>query len=129
MVETLITSALRHTERAVGGTTVLELRGEIDILTAPPIGTRLDDLTAVVLPDLVVDLRAVSFIDCAGLGILCRARNTVMERHGRLRLITHSNQFIRILRGAGLDGVFEMYDHLSEALAAVPGGILTAAAG
>ncbi|MFF4398893.1 STAS domain-containing protein [Streptomyces sp. NPDC001480] len=129
MVETLITSAPRHTDRAVGGTTLLELRGEIDILTAAPLGARLDDLTAVVLADLVVDLRAVSFIDCAGLRVLCRARNRVMERHGRLRLVTDSNQFLRILRGAGLDGVFEMYDHLPEALAAVPGASLTATAG
>ncbi|MGW2098680.1 STAS domain-containing protein [Streptomyces olivaceoviridis] len=129
MVETLITSAPRHTERAIGGMTILELRGEIDILTAPPIGTRLDNLTAVALPDLVVDLRAVSFIDCAGLGMLCRARNRVVKRLGRLRLVTDSNQFLRILRAAGLDGVFDMHDHLPEALTAVPGGVFTAAAG
>ncbi|WP_330340208.1 STAS domain-containing protein [Streptomyces sp. NBC_00557] len=129
MVETLVTSAPRHTERAANGTTVVELRGEIDILTAPSLGARLDGLTAVVLPDLVVDLRAVSFIDCAGLGVLCRARNRVMERHGRLRVVTDSNQFLRILRGAGLDGVFEIYDHLPEAMAAVPCRDLTAAAG
>ncbi|MGW0205436.1 STAS domain-containing protein [Streptomyces sp. NPDC003233] len=103
MAETLITFAPRHTERAVRGTTVLELRGEIDILTAPPLGARLDDLRAVVLPDLVVGLRAV---------------------YGRLRLVT-----LRIHFGAGLDGVFEMYDHLPEVLAAVPGGVLTATAG
>ncbi|MGW7386827.1 STAS domain-containing protein [Streptomyces sp. NPDC054794] len=129
MVETLITSAPRHTKRALGGTTVVELRGEIDILTAPALGARLDELTAAVLPDLVVDLRAVSFIDCAGLGVLCRARNRIRERHGRLRLVTDSSQFLRVLSGAGLDGVFEIDEHLPEALAAVPGGILTAAAG
>ncbi|MFE1293953.1 STAS domain-containing protein [Streptomyces sp. NPDC058731] len=126
MVETLVTSAPRHTERAADGTTVVKLRGEIDILTAPSLGARLDDLTAVVLPDLVVDLRAVSFIDCAGLGVLCRARNRVMERHGRLRLITESSQFLRVLSGAGLDGVFEIYDRLPEALTAAPGGSLIA---
>ncbi|WP_225102483.1 STAS domain-containing protein [Streptomyces sp. CoH27] len=129
MVVPLIMAASRHTERAVGGTTVVELHGEIDILTAPPLGARLDDLTAVVLPDLVVDLRGVFFIDCAGLGMLCRARNRVMERHGRLRLVTTGRQFPRILSAAGLDGLFELYDHLPEAVAAVPGGILTAEAG
>ncbi|MFF5439263.1 STAS domain-containing protein [Streptomyces achromogenes] len=129
MVESLITSASRHTERAVGGTTVVELRGEIDIRTAPPIGTCLDDLTAVILADLVVDLRAVSFIDCAGLGMLCRARNRVVERQGRLRLVAVGPRILRVLSGAGLNGVFEIYDRLPEALAAVPGGDLTAAAG
>lgn len=129
MVETLIPSAPRPTERVLGETTVVELRGEIDILTAPPLRTRLDGLTAAVLPDLVVDLRAVSFIDCAGLGVLCRARSRVMERHGRLRLVTDSNRLLRVLSGAGLQGVFEIYERLPDALAAVPGGILTTAAG
>ncbi|MEU1788152.1 STAS domain-containing protein [Streptomyces sparsogenes] len=129
MVETLITSAPRHTERAVGGTTVVELRGEIDIHTAPLIGTYLDDLRAVALPDLAVDLRAVSFIDCAGLGMLCRARNRVVQRQGRLRLVSDSTHILRVLSGAGLDGVFEIHDRLPEALTAVPGGILAATAG
>ncbi|WP_055555011.1 STAS domain-containing protein [Streptomyces sp. NBRC 110028] len=118
MAETFIQSATRHTERAVGGTTVVELRGEIDILTAPALMERLDVLTAVVHPDLVVDLRTLSFIDCAGLALMCRARNRVMARHGRLRLVTDDGRFLRILRGAGLDGVFEIYDRLPEALAA-----------
>ena len=121
MAENLIRSAPRHTERAVGGTTVVEPHGEIDMLTAPPLMARLDDLTAVVHPDLVVDLRALSFIDCAGLRLLCRARNRVLERHGRLRLVTDSGRFLRLLRGAGLSGVFEIYARLPEALAAAPG--------
>ncbi|MET8944062.1 STAS domain-containing protein [Streptomyces sp. NPDC004542] len=104
--------APQHTERTVGGTTVVELHGEVDILTALPLRARLDDLTAAALPDLVVDLRAVSFIDCSGLGVLCRARNRVAERRGRLRLVTESDQFRRVLRGAGLDGMFEIHDHL-----------------
>lgn len=90
---------------------------------------RLDNLTAAVHPDLVVDLRAVSFIDCAGLRLLCRARNRVLERHGRLRLVTDSGCFLRILSGAGLDGVFEIYDRLPEALAPTPGRSLSCAAG
>ncbi|QKV97101.1 STAS domain-containing protein [Streptomyces sp. NA02950] len=129
MVKTLITSAPRRTDRAVGRTTVVELRGEIDILTAPPLEARLDELTAAVLSDLVVDLRAVSFIDCTGLRVLCRARNRLMERHGRLRLVTDSSQFLRILSGAGLDGVFEICERLPEAVSAVPAGAFTAAAG
>ncbi|MER6129045.1 STAS domain-containing protein [Streptomyces sp. NPDC001795] len=127
MAQTPLRSEPRHTEGAVGGTTVVELRGEIDILTAPALGAHLDDLSAAARPDLVLDLHAVSFIDCAGLRLLCRARNRVMERHGRLRLVTDSDRFLRILSGAGLDGVFELYDRLPEALAAVPGGGLSAA--
>ncbi|WP_373463417.1 STAS domain-containing protein [Streptomyces sp. B4I13] len=67
---------------------VVELRGELDISTAPPLAARLDALTAGPHPDLVLDLHSTAFIDCAGLGVLCRARNRVPARHGRLRLVT-----------------------------------------
>lgn len=69
---------------------VVTLHGDLDLLTAPALRERLDMLTAGPCPDLVLDLRPVSFIDCAGLGVLCRVRNRVRARHGRLRLVTGS---------------------------------------
>ncbi|WP_328437240.1 STAS domain-containing protein [Streptomyces sp. NBC_00444] len=104
-------------ERTVGDTTVMELLGDIDILTAPLVSVRIDALTAGPRPDLVLDLRRVSFIDCSGLRLLCRARNRIRTQHGRLRLVTGSPRFLRILRHAGLAGVFEVHTHLPEALA------------
>ncbi|WP_327087529.1 STAS domain-containing protein [Streptomyces viridochromogenes] len=71
-------------------------------------------------PDLVVDLRPVSFIDCSGLGVLCRTRNRVLARRGRLRLVIGSSRVLRILRAAGLGGVFEVHPDLSRALAPAP---------
>lgn len=109
-------SAPHHTERVVGGTTIVELCGEIDILTAPPVSARLDALTSASGADLVLDLSAVSFIDCTGLGMLCRIRNRVLARQGRLRLVTDSPGFRRILRCAHLAGVFDLHSHLPEPL-------------
>ncbi|MFF3817865.1 STAS domain-containing protein [Streptomyces bluensis] len=109
-----------HSERTVGGTTVVVLRGEIDILTAPAVAARLDALTAGPHPDLVLDLRPVTFIDCTGVGLLCRARNRTIARDGRLRLVTDSAGVRRILHGTFLSGVFEVYGHLSEALGGRP---------
>ncbi|UUU19030.1 STAS domain-containing protein [Streptomyces sp. DSM 40750] len=113
-------SAPHHTERTVGETTVVELRGEIDIFTAPSLAARLDALTADQHPDLVLDLRVTAFIDCTGLGILCRARNRAEARHGRLRLVTDSALFRRILRAVDLAGVFELHPSLGTALAHTP---------
>ncbi|WP_369268755.1 STAS domain-containing protein [Streptomyces sp. R11] len=104
----------------VDRTTVVELRGEIDLVTAIPLAARLDALSSGPHPDLVLDLRPVAFIDCAGLGVLCRTRNRVLARHGRLRLITGSRRFLRILRAAGLGEVFEVHPDLSRALARTP---------
>nr|WP_328753528.1 STAS domain-containing protein [Streptomyces sp. NBC_00285] len=77
-------------------------------------------LTAASCPDLVLDLRALSFIDCAGLGVLCRAQNRTAARGGRLRLVTGGAGFLRILRHAQLSDVFEIHARLSNALAARP---------
>ena len=105
---------------------MVELRGEIGLLAAPALAALLDSLTAGMCPDLVLDLRAVSFIDCTGLGVLCRARNRVLARQGRLRLVTQNACFLRVLRITGLAGVFEINPDLPRLLEAnvvtVPAG-------
>ncbi|WP_063806829.1 STAS domain-containing protein [Streptomyces regalis] len=107
-------------ERTVDGTTIMALHGEIDLVTAIPLAARLDTLTSAPSPDLVLDLRAVSFIDCAGLGVLCRTRNRVRARHGRLRLISGSSRFLRLLRTVSLGGVFDVHPQLSTELVDTP---------
>ncbi|NUP40415.1 MAG: STAS domain-containing protein [Streptomyces sp.] len=101
-----------HTERVIGGTTVVEMHGEIDMLTATPLSARLDTLTAGPRPQLVLDLRPVTFIDGSGLRLLCRARNRVLARQGRLRLVADSGRLLRILRLALLADVFEILPDL-----------------
>ncbi|NEA48030.1 STAS domain-containing protein [Streptomyces sp. SID10815] len=99
---------LGHIERTIGGATVVTLSGDVGFATRLCLGGRLDALSAVSRPDLVLDLRAVPFIDCAGLGLLCRLRNRVTARGGRLRLVSDSAAFRRILRRTGLTGVFQV---------------------
>jgi anti-sigma B factor antagonist len=96
------------------------LQGEIDILTVPALAAHLDTLTADPCPDLVLDLRTVAFIDCAGLGVLCRARNRARARHGRLRLVTDSARFLRILRRTGLTGAFDIHPRWPQDLTGAP---------
>ncbi|WP_443054925.1 STAS domain-containing protein [Streptomyces sp. NBC_00258] len=63
-------------------------------------------------PEPGLDLRSVTFIDCSGLAALCRARNRVKIRGGRLRLVTSSPSVLRLLRLTGLAHAFEMYPRL-----------------
>ncbi|KOU58106.1 hypothetical protein ADK57_36640 [Streptomyces sp. MMG1533] len=114
MRENHVHSPCHLRERQVDGVTVVEPLGEIDLLTAPVIGTRLDVLTSGPCPELVVDLRAVDFIDCSGLAVLCRARNRADERGGRVRLVADSPRLLRVLRAVGLSEAFDV-------LAALPG--------
>ncbi|MGW0705893.1 STAS domain-containing protein [Streptomyces sp. NPDC002643] len=116
MSDNLTRSLPSHTVRTVAGTTVVTPTGEIDLATAVPLTALLDSLTRGPQPDLVVDLTSVSFIDCAGLGALCRARNRVLARSGRLRLVADGDSFSRVVRAAGLGGVFEIQPRLSDVL-------------
>jgi len=50
----------------------------------------------------------VSFIDCSGLRALCRARNRVLARSGRLRLVTDSARLLGMLRSVDLGEAFEV---------------------
>lgn len=105
-------------ERAVGATTVIELSGELDILARLALIDRLDVLTSDDRPDLVLDLRRVTFMDCGGLALLCRVRLRVRARQGRLRLLTHpdSPSVARLLRLTGLLDAFDIHPDLTSAL-------------
>ncbi|MGW3944334.1 STAS domain-containing protein, partial [Streptomyces phaeochromogenes] len=102
------------TQHPARGGIDLYLRGAAHPATVPSLSASLDTLTAHGQPGLILDLRRVSFIDCAGLGVLCRARNRTLARQGRLRLVSDSGRFLRVLRHAGLSGVFEVHPHLPE---------------
>jgi anti-anti-sigma factor len=92
--------------------TVVKLRGEIDISAAPAVTARLDDLTSTGQPHVIVDLRLVTFIDCSGLGTLCRARRRALSRNGRLGLVVVDPRVLRILRILRLSHAFELYETL-----------------
>ncbi|MEV5313284.1 anti-sigma B factor antagonist [Streptomyces glaucescens] len=84
------------------GHTVLEFRGEIDIVAAEEIAPHLDDATASPAPRIVIDLGPVEFFDASGLRLLYRARSRVLSRGGRLSLVCAHPQTLRVLRTAGL---------------------------
>ncbi|MFF2652533.1 STAS domain-containing protein [Streptomyces sp. NPDC058045] len=105
-------------ERHSGSTTVVELYGEFDVAAAAPARRHLDVLTAYPDTDLVLDLTAVTFIDCSGLSVLCRVRNRIRHGGGRLRLVVPGRGVRRLLRCTGLAGSFEVLPRLPRPLTA-----------
>ncbi|MCQ8191568.1 STAS domain-containing protein [Streptomyces rugosispiralis] len=114
---------------ALGGVTVAEIAGELDIFAVGRIVARLDSLVQVRCPDLILDLRPVTFLDCAGLSLMCRLRNRVLERDGRLRLVIADPRFLRLLRMVRLDDAFEVLEDLTPAIAGAAGASGPAAGG
>ncbi|UUU26700.1 STAS domain-containing protein [Streptomyces sp. DSM 40750] len=91
----------------IGPFTVIEVSGEIDMASA---GFVAEHLTAATTggaePDVLVDLRRVTFFDCSGLRVLCRAEAAAKTRGGRLRLVSDQPRMHRLLRAARLLGRF-----------------------
>ncbi|MFJ2606235.1 anti-sigma factor antagonist [Streptomyces sp. NPDC091279] len=94
--------------RSCGAFTVVEAAGEIDLSTADLLAEHLSAATTGPGPDVLVDLRRVSFLDCSGLRVLCRAESRARERQGRLRLVSTDPRVRRLLGGVGLSHRFPL---------------------
>ncbi|MGH3327000.1 MAG: STAS domain-containing protein [Streptomycetales bacterium] len=95
---------------------VLEVVGEIDIVTAGQLRVGLSDLVAAGGRRVVVDFARVPFCGSAGLDALLFARARVRSRDGWLRLACLQPAVRKMFWVTGLDGVFGVYDTVEEAL-------------
>ncbi|WP_369229357.1 STAS domain-containing protein [Streptomyces sp. R21] len=98
------------------GITVVELHGAIDLSTVPEVRAHADAATAGQGAQVIVDLRPVEFLDCATLGLLCRARRRALERGGHLALVCVRPWHLRILKAAGLSELFAPLATVQDAL-------------
>jgi anti-sigma B factor antagonist len=112
-------AAAQVRERTLDHIVIAELSGEIDALTAPQVSARLDSLTHRERPDVLVDLRQVTFIDCSGLSVLVRANNRAAARSGRVRLLCTDPRVLRTLQVTQLSGHFTILNTLPVPLRSV----------
>jgi len=101
---------------AHGNTSVISLRGEIDVYTAPRLRQALIDLVSGGATDIVVDMDKVDFLDSTGLGVLVGGLKRVKSNDGDLRLVVTQDRIMKIFDITGLSKVFPMYDSLDAAL-------------
>ena len=65
---------------------------------------------------LLIDMRAVKFLDSSGLGALVRAMTTSQSEGGQTKLLGAGPQVRKLLEMTKLDSVFEMYDDPEKAV-------------
>lgn len=106
---------LTVTTRADRDGAVLTVSGELDIAVATELGTRVDAALAQGHVRLVLDLRDLTFCDCAGLTAFLRARRSATELNGWVRLAAVHPRVARIIQIAGLATAFPC--HLDNAAA------------
>ncbi|MFI1965748.1 STAS domain-containing protein [Streptomyces pathocidini] len=113
---------LKVKETVQGGWAVLQVSGEMDLVTSPSVRQHVHDAVADGRRRIVMDLSEVRFCDSSGVGVLIAARRLLRSCQGRLRLIlpargaedgSHVN---RVLSALGVRRLFEVYPDVSSAV-------------
>jgi anti-sigma B factor antagonist len=92
------------------GIEVIDVRGEIDIYTAPRLRELLINLVSKGSYQLVVNLDKVGFLDSTGLGVLVGGLRRVRAHDGSLDLVCTQQPILKIFRITGLTEVFGIYE-------------------
>jgi anti-sigma B factor antagonist len=98
--------------------TVLAVKGEVDVYTAPRLRERLVELVSQGHRQLVVDLEGVEFLDSTGLGVLVGGLKRVRSHDGDLGLVCTQSRILKVFEITGLTKVFSIYDSVDAATAA-----------
>jgi anti-sigma B factor antagonist len=108
------------TTRPAPGQVVIEVGGEVDMLTSPQLrATVLDQFAGGAGVELVVlDLDGVTFLGTSGLAVLIEVREAAHAAGVELRLACTARRVLRPLTIAGLIPLFDIHDTIDRALAA-----------
>lgn len=90
------------------GVVLLDLLGEVDVVTSPKIKEAVISIVKEGYGKVVVSLEQVRYIDSSGLGVLLGALKKVRELHGHICLVCNNPQIIKIFEITGLANVFEI---------------------
>jgi anti-sigma B factor antagonist len=104
-------------DEAVDDTThVVSLRGEVDALAAPRLGSRLFGLAGEGKRAVVIDLSDVTFMDSTGIAVLLNALRHFAIRHIQLVLVCPAGRVMRAFEVTGLVGHLDIFDSREKAL-------------
>lgn len=102
-----------------GISTVVTPRGELDVLTAAALRTAISDVIDDGHAHLVLDAAGITFLDSTGIGVLVIALRRTRASDGSFALAGAQGRTLRTLSLTGLDRVFDLYDSVPDAQAAL----------
>jgi anti-sigma B factor antagonist len=101
-----------------GRWSVVALRGEIDVYTAPRLRQALIDLVEGGKTNILVDMSKVDFLDSTGLGVLVGGLKRVKAQDGSLEIVATQDKILKIFEITGLSKVFPIHDSVDAAVSA-----------
>jgi anti-sigma B factor antagonist len=113
-------AGLEVTRRDGVASSVLVVRGAIDVAQCRRLSTAIHDVLRSGLQRLVIDLCGVEFVDSTGLAVLVQARRRAIGLGTELKLACDGATTLKVLALTGLDRSFDVYPTREEALQARP---------
>jgi anti-sigma B factor antagonist len=95
---------------------IVDVKGEIDVYTAPKLREKLIELVSEGSYDVVVNLEGVDFLDSTGLGVLVGALKRVKAHEGSLALVCTQDKILKIFKITGLTKVFPIHGSVEDAV-------------
>lgn len=108
----------RVEEQPAPGMSVLAIRGEADLHSAPDLRDAIAAAIEEGAHELVLDLSETTFVDSMTLGVLLGAMKRLRARGGHLRLVVPGADVRRIFEITLLDRVFPLHETREEAIRA-----------
>lgn len=101
---------IQHTEEA--GKSVITVRGEVDLYSSPRLREAVTKAAAKGNGDVLVDLKAVPYMDSSGVATLVEAFRAATGQKKQLVLISPSHAVLKVLQLSRLDTVFTIRDEV-----------------
>jgi anti-sigma B factor antagonist len=120
MATSLIFNASVRTSPEHPEASIVDVEGEIDVLTSPRLKSALAALVDGGSSLVVVNLAQVKYMDSTGLGVLVSAMKRIREKNGTIVLSGLNSHLSKIFEITGLRKVFEVYPTEDDALNAGP---------
>lgn len=99
---------MNYTRLDEGAKTVLQVRGELDALSAAELRPLLDQIVADARSDVQIDLSGLRLIDSSGVGALVSLYKRIRALGGCVHLIGVTGQPLVVFKLLRLDVVFEL---------------------
>jgi anti-sigma B factor antagonist len=97
-----VQSHFRLEVRSQGQATIIAVSGELDLASSPALQEELDRVDASDVQLLIIDLRALDFMDSTGLSVLVRAHQRAGEQGRELAMVKGPQQVQRLLSLTGV---------------------------
>ncbi len=97
------------TYRDLRGHTIIMLNGEMDYFSSKELREEILQLIREKSKSIILDLKDVSFIDSAGMGLLINLNREMNNTNGRLGLLNLSEDIFSLIKLATLDTIIPIY--------------------